>query len=136
MNSHLCPVLIIPNSYSRGVIKSIVTRPPSHTVPPNLHPSDWCSSTHFTSASHTLLFCSPSPAVLPTLIINPKNVHLPLLSNLLHYHLKWHSLPTTRPGVLTNPTLFSCPFFSSYFHLVNSKLCSSPSSDSCLLPSA
>lgn len=63
-----------------------------------------------------------------------QNVHLPLFSNLLHYHLKCYSLPTTPPGVITNPTLFSSPFLSSYFHLVKSTSCSSPSSDSCLPP--
>lgn len=95
-NSHLCPILIIPNSYSRGVIKSIVVGPslhacPSHSFSPWLvrfHPLYQCIS--------TLLFYPPSCASHFNSL--SQNVHLPLLSNLLYYHLKCHSLPTTPLG--------------------------------------
>lgn len=109
------------------MIKSIATSPCSHAVPPQPASLWLCSSTHCTNASHgVILPSSPSSCAAH---FNPllQNVHLPLLSNLLHYtssatlyrpHLPGSSLIHAHPP--STP-----PFFPSfYFHLVNSTSCS------------
>lgn len=114
-NSHLCPILIIPNtSYSKGVIKSIVTRPCSHAVPPNLPLSDWCCSTHCKSASHAVILLPP-PAGLPTSIHYPKMSTYLCLAISFTTTLKCHSLPTTPPGLsLIQPYSPSCSSSSTF----------------------
>lgn len=76
----------------RGVIKSIVTRPCSHAVLPNLPPSNLCSSTHCTSAPYAVIL-SPL-AGLPTLI------HYPKMSTYLYLAI---SFTTTSSATLYRP---------------------------------
>lgn len=118
------------------MIKSFATRPRSHAVPRNLPPSESLQFHPLYKCITLMLPYAPPPlfAVLPTSIHYSKMSTYFCLAIPVTTTFKCHSLPTTPLRVVANPTLFSSPFLSPYFHLVSSTSCSLPSSDSCRPP--